>query len=275
MIQQLKTEWDRMINGKLFWAALIVGCIISVFQIIMEVYPRATNVLRFYSGMNGEPYSLFMYWLGMNYASPYKVIYLTVLPILSMMPHALSYHMDIKSGYIKNVYTRTKKINYLFSKYIVTFIGGGIVIVIPYLLNLLISSCMLPALTPIPNGQYNSAADLFQELLYTRPLVYIAAYVVINFLYAGVFATTVLAATYVVDNIFLLSMVSFIIWYGLNIIQRCMVMRGVRFNMNPIAIVDMSQPLTLKMHYVVVTLLVTAIVSMVIYFVNGVKSDAI
>ena len=105
MIQQFKTEWERMINGRMFWLSIFVGCIIALIQIVAEVFPCASHVLEFYSGKWGEPRSLYKFWMGMNYASPYKEIFLTILPILAMMPHALSYYMDCKSGYIKSVYT--------------------------------------------------------------------------------------------------------------------------------------------------------------------------
>ena len=91
-----------------------------------EVYPYARNPLMFYRGSDGQPASLFMYWFGLNSGSPYKVTFLTIFPVLAMMPHALSYHLDRKGGYIKNVYTRTKKINYLTAKYLAVFLSGGL-----------------------------------------------------------------------------------------------------------------------------------------------------
>lgn len=275
MRQQFKTEWERMVNGRMFWVSILIGCIISLVQIVMEVLPRALNVLRSYSGKTGEPYSLYGCWIGMNGASPYKEIFLTILPILAMMPHALSYYMDCKSGYVKSVYTRTRKINYLSAKYIVTFVSGGIAVVIPYLLNLLISAYMLPALNPIKNGQFNSAAALFQELLYNKPMLYIAVYLVINFAFAGTFATIVLAFTYIIDNIFLISMTPFIIWYAFVIIRDSLVFKGIYFNINPMCIVDMSGPVIIKAYDVIGTFLIVTIPTIVVYFVNGVKSDVI
>ena len=275
MRQQVKTEWERMVNGRMFWISILIGCIISLVQIVMEVLPRALNVLRHYSGKTGEPCSLYGYWIGMNGASPYKEIFLTILPILAMMPHALSYYMDCKSGYVKSVYTRTRKIDYLSAKYIVTFISGGIAIVIPYLLNLLISAYMLPALNPIKNGQFNSAAALFQELLYNKPMLYIAVYLVINFVFAGMFATIVLTFTHIIDNIFLVSMMPFIAWYGLTILNKCLIIKGIEIIINPMTIVDMSQPNTIEGYELIGTFLIVAVPTFVMYFMNGVKSNAL
>ena len=116
MREQFHTEWERAVKNKMMWIAVFIGCLLAIAQTVFEVYPYARNPLMFYRGSDGQPASLFMYWFGLNSGSPYKVTFLTIFPVLAMMPHALSYHLDRKGGYIKNVYTRTKKINYLTAK---------------------------------------------------------------------------------------------------------------------------------------------------------------
>ncbi len=274
MKQQFKTEWERMITGHMFTIALLVGVIIVLMQIIMEVYPASETVLSTYSGVHGEPKSLYTYWIGMNGISPYREVYVILLPILAMMPHALSYHSDIKSGYVKSVYTRTRKINYLSAKYIVTFLSGGIVVVLPYILNYIISACMLPAFTPIRNGQFFSSAELFQGIFYTRPVLYTIIRFVIMFVLAGAFAVTVLAATCVVENIFLLSMVSFIIWYGLLFLNRCFMLKNIYLKIDPTRYVLMYDSY-FEIHNIILLPLMVGGLSALIYYLNGVKSDAL
>lgn len=121
MREQFHTEWERAVKNKMMWIAVFIGCLLAIAQTVFEVYPYARNPLMFYRGSDGQPASLFMYWFGLNSGSPYKVTFLTIFPVLAMMPHALSYHLDRKGGYIKNVYTRTKKINYLTAKYMAVF----------------------------------------------------------------------------------------------------------------------------------------------------------
>ena len=134
MREQFHTEWERAVKNKMMWIAVFIGCLLAIAQTVFEVYP----------------------WFGLNSGSPYKVTFLTIFPVLAMMPHALSYHLDRKGGYIKNVYTRTKKINYLTAKYLAVFLSGGLTVLFPYLVSLPVTACMLPALTPIRNGQYLS-----------------------------------------------------------------------------------------------------------------------
>ncbi len=274
MRECIKLEWERVTKSKLFYTAIIIGIIIAVMQIMGEVYPRSVNVLKYYSGKDGEPYSLYMWSMCMNVSSLYKAILVTIFPVLAMMPHALSYHFDIKSGYIKNLYTRTDKINYLVAKYMVTFVSGGMVIVIPYIVNFVIAACMLPALNPIQNGQFNSGGAMLQGLYYGNPLLYIVVYLIINWVYAGAFATMTLAATYFVDNIFLLSMVPFVIWYGMGIISQYTV-KAYNVMINPIRFVDIAQGYIVHPVNVIGTFLVVTLLSAVIYFVIGVRSDAV
>ena len=128
MREQFHTEWERAVKNKMMWIAVFIGCLLAIAQTVFEVYPYARNPLMFYRGSDGQPASLFMYWFGLNSGSPYKVTFLTIFPVLAMMPHALSYHLDRKGGYIKNVYTRTKKINYLTAKYLAVFLSGGLTV---------------------------------------------------------------------------------------------------------------------------------------------------
>ena len=101
MREQFHTEWERAVKNKMMWIAVFIGCLLAIAQTVFEVYPYARNPLMFYRGSDGQPASLFMYWFGLNSGSPYKVTFLTIFPVLAMMPHALSYHLDRKGGYIK------------------------------------------------------------------------------------------------------------------------------------------------------------------------------
>ena len=141
-----------------------------------------------------------------------------------------------------------------------------------YIFNLIIAACMLPALNPIRNGQYISGGAMLQELYYSKPLVYIFIYLIINFLYAGAFATTALAASYYVDNIFMLSMVPFVLWYGINVISQYTV-KTYHFNISPMKLVDIAQGYIVRPVPVISVLVVVALLSAVVYFLNGVKSD--
>ena len=245
MREQFHTEWERAVKNKMMWIAVFIGCLLAIAQTIFEVYPYARNPLMFYRGSDGQPASLFMYWFGLNSGSPYKVTFLTIFPVLAMMPHALA-----------------------------VFLSGGLTVLFPYLVSLPVTACMLPALTPIRNGQYLSATELFSSIFYTKPFAYIAIYMVITFFYGGIFATTALAAASIVDNIFLLGMVPFLIWYGFTTASN-FVGRKSGITVDLIWLLDMSHGAILHKETVFVTGAVVGVITAIIYFVNGVKQDAL
>ena len=90
----------------------------------------------------------------------------------------------------------------------------------------------------------------------------------------GIFATTALAAASIVDNIFLLGMVPFLIWYGFTTASN-FVGRKSGITVDLIWLLDMSHGAILHKETVFVTGAVVGVITAIIYFVNGVKQDAL
>src|SRR5574344_655169 len=89
------------------------------------------------------------------------LIFLLTLPVLASIPYSDSYWLDLNSGFAKNVYTRTKKSNYLISRYITNFIIGGICVVIPLIASLYLLFITVPAVTPSIFSQTDRAKEMF------------------------------------------------------------------------------------------------------------------
>lgn len=89
------------------------------------------------------------------------------------MPYAVTYLSDIKSGIIKNYVTRTAKFNYLAAKYIAVFVTGGVVVVMPLLINYLTAITILPSLV-WPVGVFASSPKMHMvgNILYTSTHLY-------------------------------------------------------------------------------------------------------
>ena len=62
-------------------------------------------------------------------------LFVRIIPLLAAIPYAITYCSDIRTGIVKNYYIRTKKINYLFSKYLAVFLTGGTTVTVPLLIN--------------------------------------------------------------------------------------------------------------------------------------------
>ena len=83
-----------------------------------------------------------------------------------------------------------------------------------------------------------------------------------------------MAAASIVDNIFLLGMVPFLIWYGFTTASN-FVGRKSGITVDLIWLLDMSHGAILHKETVFVTGAVVGVITAIIYFVNGVKSDAL
>lgn len=275
MKKQLRIEMERALHSRGFWISLLVGMVIVTAQLIADVYPRGLNPLKGYVGQSDTPCTVFGWWIG-GISDAYQETYMLVLPVLATLPYALSYQQDLKSGYIKNLYTRTKKTHYLTAKYATVFLMAGITVVVPYLFNLLVTSCMLPAIKPsLVGARPVVATRIFYRLQMSHPYWHIGIYLLMMFVYAGAFATTALAAARLVENIFLLTLVPFVIWYGMNMIS-LYVKNWIGCYINPMHMLRMFPGVSVNdaAAWACIPLLIGGI-SAAIYFRNGVKSDAL
>lgn len=276
MLTMLKIELNRALKSRSFYVSLLIGIIISIAQIIMEVISKADDPLKLFTGGTTYPYSVFNSWIGGHINNPYQIAYLTIFPILATLPFGISYHMDLKKGYVKNVYTRTNRINYCMAKYISTFLLAGTAVVLPMLINLMVTSAILPSLVPATNGVFSlTGLNLWSEIFYVHPYLYIGIYMIIYFIYGGVFASLALAGAFFVDNVFLLTLFPFIIYYGLGIISPYIYKFTNVRAISPAWILNTTQPYTIKLITLVVEGLLIGLICFVIFLWKGVKHDTL
>lgn len=274
MKEMIKIEQERVWKNWSFWLALAIGILIAAAQIIAEVWQKSQNIGGGYS--NTADYylpSVFNSWIGGSGFSPYGVAYRTVLPILTTLPCAITYFTDRRKGYVKNLFTRTNRYHYCIAKYLVNFVAAGFVVVIPLLLNLLVTACLLPSLVPSTNNMFAPiSGGMLAYVFYGCPYLYIAIYMVFYFVYGGVFATLALALVGWIDNIFMFTICPFLMYYFLGVIS--LYVYNIKWGtLNPNYILWLTQPYTVRLYTVVLEALVIGLVSTVIYFWRGMKDD--
>ena len=95
--------------------------------------------------------------------------------IIAIFPYAGSLYQDIKSGYVKIIFTKVSKKKYFVSKIIAAFLSGGTAVVIPLILNLFLTALFVPALRPDASTMMFSINDgsMFSDIYYSKPFVYI------------------------------------------------------------------------------------------------------
>lgn len=82
-----------------------------------------------------------------------------IFPFLVIFPYSMSYFEESRQGVLYYVQTRSGRKNYYWSQLLTCFIGGMIIILIPFLLNILLNGIIFP-----DNGNdYISTWDRYTE----------------------------------------------------------------------------------------------------------------
>ena len=125
MKQMLKIELERAFKSAGLKVSLLIGIVISTLHFFQKVLPTALDPLHFYKTGNLETVAnVNNMWMAMGEGWHYT-LYVRLIPLLAVVPYAVTYYTDYKKGIVKNYYTRTKKINYISAKYIAVFLTGG------------------------------------------------------------------------------------------------------------------------------------------------------
>ena len=208
----IKTELERAFKSWSLWLAFIIGMGLSIAQIITRIIPAAMNPLMGYMPDNATlmPISAFQVWIGNGVSFEYS-LFIRLIPILAAMPYAVTYLSDIKSGIIKNYVTRTAKFNYLAAKYIAVFVTGGVVVVMPLLINYLTAITILPSLV-WPVGVFaSSPKSIWSAIFYTHPHIYMIMYMILLLVCGGLMGTIALIVSNIVNNRFVAILAPYII----------------------------------------------------------------
>lgn len=221
MNKMIKIELERAFRSKTLTISLIAGLAVALVQYFAVSFRYRNDVLAIYTGHVGTyPISAFKMWMDLDTIHPYITIYLTMFPFLAVLPFGISYFSDLKSGYVKSIFSRADRVNYMWAKFIAVFVSGGVAVIIPLIFNLFITMMTFPALTPIATGGfYLCAVQINADIFFTHPFLFVGIYILITFIYGGVYASIALSVSRLFDYSFFVFIFPFIIYYGLGIIS--------------------------------------------------------
>lgn len=195
MKSNIRAELWKAVHNKMLYAALAAGVIISMLNVIENI-PVVKDITEWLIGVvknnrscsrSYQGCSLFINWIAVNCSSLGYSIFFFTWPILATIPYGWSYFKERTSGVYNQLVSRTSRKVYFFSKFLATFVSGGIAVSLPLLLNLLVNALVCPyyvpqalsSMTPIFNGSFLS------ELFYTHPWVHGILWCGIDFLWGG------------------------------------------------------------------------------------------
>lgn len=210
----VKTEIKNALNGKGFKLALIIGIVITVagaFSAISSELYRTEMLEKYYINpdgtMNCNPQiavsTLYRSWIGGNFSDRFTMIFYYLLPLLAALPFSWSLASEIKSGYRKQSIVRCGRLNYYFAKYIAAFVSGALVIAIPIMINYVLVACFVPARMPDPGYSIWYAINMTSfcsRWFYTIPFVYDILILLIDIIFAGIWASFCLSLGFFIKN---------------------------------------------------------------------------
>lgn len=270
----IKMEFKRVFHSKMFYLSLGIGLLITTLQWIEVGLPMAANIVDGYIPSEvSTPYSAFESFFGL--AGPplvYRQIYYTIAPILAVMAHAVTLCGDKASGYVKNLYIRSKRQDYYTAKYIVSGIAGGIAVTAPIAANFLWNLMMLPAIEPMASmAIYPYGIGLWSDVLYTNPYLFILLYILLIFFYQFIFVNVALILSRRVTNRFLVVILPFL----LNYFFHMLVVNIRKYRLSPIVIFDMTNIRSFEFREVFAEGVLLVAVTSLLYFWQVKKDEAL
>lgn len=197
----LKLELKKSFCNTWFAICLMIGAVlvcISAYHTAIAYYGDDGSAAYFEYCMNSnilpregpETVTLYNSWLGAR-TDLGAILFFYLVPILAVLPYGWNISTEINSGYLKVIVPKVGRKKYFSAKLFAAFISGGTAIASILLLSLFVTATLVPAVKP---HSYNNMyywvyhGDLFSSIAFSHPLIYALIYVIIDFLFAGLFA---------------------------------------------------------------------------------------
>ncbi|MCX2825952.1 MULTISPECIES: hypothetical protein [Bacillus] len=160
--------------------------------ILVSIY-HYFYILKYLGGVPDELLATAYKWIG--FRDDEMDVYLLLMPVLAALPFSTSYNSDQADKFKSFVSKEVPFFPYVCTKYIVTFLSGGLLYILPFVFSLLF--CKLTIQDGIPTPALSIIKDngMFASLYFSSPITYISLYIGINFLFAGLMAVLGLSAS--------------------------------------------------------------------------------
>lgn len=202
----LQIEIRKSFRNKFFYSAMGISVAIAVISAVQSIHSHQMYMQleeTFNPGMHAyKGASLYNSWLGAEGGFLTHLFYFLVF-LLCTIPYSWSLCTEKKSGYISQGITRVSRGEYYRAKYVAAFLVGGSVAAVPMIMNLFICALF------IPTYKLDQLNDLFigvpqqflwSSVLYKTPLLYVLLYIMLSFLFTGLWATIGISLAFWVKN---------------------------------------------------------------------------
>ncbi|MBY4797420.1 hypothetical protein K6V98_03465 [Collinsella sp. AGMB00827] len=128
---------------------------------------------------------------------------------------------------------------YLFSKWLATFVSGGLIAALPAALSLALVLIRYPFISPIIGSGHHPAgpAVLFSELFISTPALWILFCIALQFIAGGLIATLGLAVTFITDYRAVVHLLPIL---GMYVVETLLTALGLG-QLGPITLIDLGR----------------------------------
>lgn len=276
----LKIEIKKVLKGKLFWFVIIFAIILTVINVVNALDTRSHMFENAYKYGNNLFYAIndnvFVNTVYRDFENITPAMFYRFIPLICVLAYGWSYSSDVRSGYIKNIIIRTSKLKYLISKYFATFISGGLVILIPVLVNILTLACFMPFRMPnvLESTSYGELpAFAFANLFYEAPHLYMAVILIFHFILGGLFATFAMAVSMFTTNKYIVTLFPYV--FSFMYTYMCEVIFNLLFlgEMDPLYQINTNSPTYRILEYIILVYGVFFVFTAAIIFFKGMRKD--
>ncbi len=200
---KIKIEIGKIMRSHYYLISLLFFCFLATENAIHAVFTDfelRQSIEKYYLSYETQTYtsdpvfgmsSAYNYWIGVDPDWWSSFLFFRLFPLVVAFGAGLSLHKEKQSGYIRLALPKIGRKEYLLSKYIASFFMGGSLVFVPMIINFLIIFSFIPARVPDPIFTNNFGVfsfDFMAQVFYSSPGFYVAFFVFLNFIYAGLFA---------------------------------------------------------------------------------------
>lgn len=223
----LVVELKKAFCNKVFYAVILIGIVAAIMAFFNSTaWGLSKYWLKYMAGdavtvesalrsnYTDMPLEVWMPRYGTS--NRYYYLWITILPILCVLPYGLSYYNEKRKGMINQLIYRMGRRQYFTIKLLVSFINGGCVAVIPMIVNLLMCMCFIPWGMPLLSTKLYPVVEgnVFDNIFYTRPFLYVCIYLGLMFILFGLINCLALFFVYFIDNAFALMITPFVLYFA-------------------------------------------------------------
>lgn len=261
-------EIRRCFRSKGFKTALVIGIGIAAahaIQFFLYIYGLQK------AGVDPSYLLLTESYLGEDYVLVWHAIYYWLLPVLAALPFSTSHFTDAHSGYLNQLAVRKKKGQIYAVRYLVTYLSGSVIVLLPLMINLFIMAAFFPVGTPqsFQLTSVISQTGIMGDLHYSSPLAYTFAFWLITVLFGGLFACTSLVLSLFIKNTFYITIIpAFILLFWDLLAQQIHCTKW-----SPLCMINEAQDYALAWKPIIITVSVGIIITYFIFVVCKSKKD--